>query len=288
METKERLFYYFYLIRRNRLFMAGIILVAVLIFAGVFAPWITPHPQDAYGGMDIMVKLTPPTLEYPFGTDLMGRDIFSRVIFGTRKSLVIGFGIVILSLLIGVPLGLVAGYFGGKIDDLLMRITDGFMAFPPLLLPIAIGGVLGSSMPVNMLAIALSWWPWYVRLLRSQVLVVREQLYIEAAKSIGVKDRTIIFRHIIPNSISPIIVQASMDMGYAILTSAALSFLGIGAKPPMAEWGLMINEGRAYFLDFWWTTTFPGIAIFIAVLGFNLLGDGLRDILDPKVRGIIA
>jgi peptide/nickel transport system permease protein len=284
LERKERFFYYLYLIRRNRLFLCGIVIVALLVTAAVFAPWITPYPGDAFGDTDIMMKLEPPSVENPFGNDFMGRDIFSRVVIGARKSLAIGFGIVFLSLLIGVPLGLVAGYFGGIIDELLMRITDGFMAFPPLLLPIAIGGVLGSSMTVNMIAIALAWWPMYVRLLRSQVLVVREQLYIDAAKSIGVKDRTIIFRHVFPNSISPVIVQASMDMGYAILTSAALSFIGIGAKPPTAEWGLMISEGRAYFLDYWWTTAFPGGAIFLAVLGFNLLGDGLRDILDPKVR----
>lgn len=284
MERKERFFYYLYLIRRNRLFLCGIVIVALLLTAAVFAPWITPYPGDAFGDTDILMKLEPPSVENPFGNDFMGRDIFSRVVIGARKSLAIGFGIVFLSLLIGVPLGLVAGYFGGFIDELLMRITDGFMAFPPLLLPIAIGGVLGSSMTVNMIAIALAWWPMYVRLLRSQVLVVREQLYIDAAKSIGVKDRTIIFRHVFPNSISPVIVQASMDMGYAILTSAALSFIGIGAKPPTAEWGLMISEGRAYFLDYWWTTAFPGGAIFLAVLGFNLLGDGLRDILDPKVR----
>ena len=165
-----------------------------------------------------------------------------------------------------------------------MRVSDGFLAFPALLLPIAIGGALGTSMKINMIAIALAWWPWYVRLIRAQVLIVREQLYIAAAKSIGVKDATIITRHVIANSISPVIVQASLDIGYALLASAGLSFLGIGAKPPLAEWGLMINEARAFFLDFWWTTTFPGIAIFVAVVGFNLLGDGLRDVLDPKVR----
>jgi peptide/nickel transport system permease protein len=285
LEKKEKIIYYAFIVRRNRLFLVGLGIVALLAFAAIFAPWITTHPEDAFGEIDILNKLEPPSREYLFGTDLMGRDIFSRVIFGTRKSLVIGFGIVLIALGIGVPLGLVAGYFGGYTDEIIMRITDGFMAFPPLLLPIAIGGALGSSMTINMIAIALAWWPLYVRLLRAQVLVVREQLYIDAAKSIGVKSRTIIMRHVISNSISPVIVNASLDLGYAILMSAGLSFIGIGAKPPVAEWGLMINEGRAYFLDYWWTTTFPGLAIFIAVLGFNLIGDGLRDILDPKVRG---
>jgi peptide/nickel transport system permease protein len=264
--------------------MLGIAIVSMLTLAAVFAPWISPYPGDATGDMNIMARLKPPGSEYWFGTDGLGRDIFSRVVFGTRKSLVIGFGIVIIALFIGVPLGLVAGYFGGKIDELIMRISDGFLAFPALLLPIAISSALGTSMKINMIAIALAWWPWYVRLIRAQVLIVREQLYIAAAQSIGVKDITIITRHVIANSISPVIVQASLDIGYALLASAGLSFLGIGAKPPLAEWGLMINEARAYFLDFWWTTTFPGLAIFVAVVGFNLLGDGLRDILDPKVR----
>lgn len=264
--------------------MLGLAILVVLIGVALFAPWISPFPADATGDMNILAKLTPPGSKYYFGTDELGRDIFTRVLFGTRKSLLIGFGIVIISLLIGVPLGLIAGYFGGKLDELIMRISDGFLAFPPLLLPIAIGGALGTSMKINMIAIALAWWPWYVRLIRAQVLIIREQLYITAAKSIGVKNFTIIIRHVISNSISPVIVQSSLDLGYAILASASLSFIGIGAKPPTAEWGLMINEARAYFLDYWWTTTFPGMAIFIAVIGFNLLGDGLRDILDPKVR----
>jgi peptide/nickel transport system permease protein len=264
--------------------MLGIAIVSILILAAVFAPWASPFPSHATGDINILDRLKPPGSEYWFGTDDLGRDIFSRVVFGTRKSLVIGFGIVMLALFIGVPLGLVAGYYGGKIDESIMRVSDAFLAFPPLLLPIAIGGALGTSMKINMIAIALAWWPWYVRLIRAQVLIVREQLYIAAAKSIGVKDVTIITRHVIVNSISPVIVQASLDLGYALLASASLSFIGIGAKPPMAEWGLMITEARPYFLDFWWTTTFPGIAIFVAVVGFNLLGDGLRDILDPKVR----
>ncbi|MBE9544251.1 MAG: ABC transporter permease [Proteobacteria bacterium] len=264
--------------------MLGIAIVSILILGAVFAPWISPSPSHATGDINILARLKPPGSEYWFGTDDLGRDIFSRVVFGTRKSLVIGFGIVMLALFIGVPLGLVAGYYGGKIDESIMRVSDAFLAFPPLLLPIAIGGALGTSMKINMIAIALAWWPWYVRLIRAQVLIVREQLYIAAAKSIGVKDVTIITRHVIVNSISPVIVQASLDLGYALLASASLSFIGIGAKPPMAEWGLMITEARPYFLDFWWTTTFPGIAIFVAVVGFNLLGDGLRDILDPKVR----
>ena len=218
------------------------------------------------------------------GTDHFGRDIFSRVLYGTRKSLSIGIGIVVIAFIIGLPLGLIAGYYGGRIDEILMRICDGFLSFPILLLPIAIGGVFGGSMKINMIGLAIVWWPWYVRLLRGQVLITREQAYVLAAKSIGVKDRTIILRHIIANSIGPVLVQVSLDLGYAILASASLSFIGIGAKPPMAEWGFMISEARPYFMNFWWTTTFPGLAIFLTVFTFNLLGDGLREILDPKTR----
>lgn len=270
--------------RRNVLFTIGLSILAVLALLAVFAPWITPFPGDALGDMDVLSKLKPPSAEHFFGTDALGRDIFSRVVYATRISLTVGAGIVALSLLIGLPLGLIAGYYGGAVDEWIMRISDGFLAFPPLLLPIAIGGVLGTSLEVNVLAIALSWWPWYVRIVRAQVLVVRQQLYITAARSIGVRDSTIIARHVAPNSANPLIVQLSLDMGYAILMSASLSFVGIGAKPPTAEWGLMISEGRPYLLDYWWITTFPGLAIVLAVIAFNLLGESLRDVLDPKSR----
>jgi peptide/nickel transport system permease protein len=281
---KERIFYYLYLIRKNRLLMLGLGISMLLIITAVFAPWIAPYPQDASGEINVLNKLRPPSSEHWMGTDHLGRDIFSRVVFGSRKSLSVGIGIVLIAILIGVPLGLIAGYFGGRIDEVLMRICDGFLSFPILLLPIVIGGVFGSSMTVNMIGLAVVWWPWYVRIIRAQVLVTREQLYVLAAKSIGVKDSTIILRHVLANSSGPSLVQASLDLGYAILASASLSFIGIGARPPMAEWGFMISEARPYFMDFWWTTTFPGLAIFLSVFAFNLLGDGLREILDPKTR----
>ena len=281
---KERIAYFLYLIWRNRLLMLGLGISAILVLAALFAPWIAPYPGDATGDINMKAKLRPPSSEYLMGTDHLGRDIFSRVLFGTRKSLSIGIGIVMLAFIIGLPLGLIAGYYGGKIDEVLMRICDGFLSFPILLLPITIGGVFGGGMKVNMIGLAIVWWPWYVRLLRGQVLITREQVYVMAAKAIGVKDRTIIVRHIIANSIGPVLVQVSLDLGYAILASASLSFIGIGAKPPMAEWGFMISEARPYFMNFWWTTTFPGLAIFLSVFTFNLLGDGLREILDPKTR----
>jgi len=264
--------------------MLGLAISALLVLAALFAPWIAPFPGDASGEIHMRAKLKPPSAEHLMGTDQFGRDVFSRVLFGARKSLTIGIGIVAIAFTIGLPLGLIAGYYGGKIDEILMRICDGFLSFPVLLLPIVIGGVFGGSMKINMIGLAVVWWPWYVRLLRGQVLITREQAYVLAAKSIGVKDRTIILRHIIANSIGPVLVQVSLDLGYAILASASLSFIGIGAKPPTAEWGFMISEARPYFMDFWWTTAFPGLAIFLTVFTFNLLGDGLREILDPKTR----
>ena len=284
IREKERIVYFLYLIGRNRLFMLGLAISVLLVLAALFAPWIAPFPGDASGEIHMRAKLKPPSAEHLMGTDQFGRDVFSRVLFGARKSLTIGIGIVAIAFTIGLPLGLVAGYYGGRIDEVLMRICDGFLSFPVLLLPIVIGGVFGGSMKVNMIGLAVVWWPWYVRLLRGQVLITREQAYVLAAKSIGVKDRTIILRHIIANSIGPVLVQVSLDLGYAILASASLSFIGIGAKPPTAEWGFMISEARPYFMDFWWTTAFPGLAIFLTVFTFNLLGDGLREILDPKTR----
>jgi peptide/nickel transport system permease protein len=281
---KERIAYFLYLTGRNRLFMLGLAISALLVLAALFAPWIAPFPGDASGDINMKAKLLPPSTDHLMGTDQFGRDVFSRVLFGARKSLTIGIGIVAIAFTIGLPLGLIAGYYGGRVDEILMRICDGFLSFPILLLPIVIGGIFGGSMKINMIGLAIVWWPWYVRVLRGQVLITREQAYVLAAKSIGVRDRTIILRHIIANSIGPVLVQVSLDLGYAILASASLSFIGIGAKPPTAEWGFMISEARPYFMDFWWTTAFPGLAIFLTVFTFNLLGDGLREILDPKTR----
>jgi peptide/nickel transport system permease protein len=280
----ERLRYFIHLSKKNPLFLIGLSVVALLVVAAVFAPWITPFPEDAKYAIKFASKLKPPSMDHFFGTDALGRDIFTRVVFGARMSVKIGVTVLAIALVIGVPLGLVAGYFGGRIDDIIMRISDIFLAFPSLLLPLIIAAALGPSITNAMIAIAVAWFPWYVRIVRAQVLTVKEQLYVEAARSIGVSRFSILFKHVLPNSMAPVIIQASMDMGYTILTAAGLSFIGVGARPPTVEWGLMITDARAYFLDFWWTVTFPGMAIFVTVLAFNLVGDGLRDILDPKVR----
>jgi peptide/nickel transport system permease protein len=189
--------------------------------------------------------------------------------------------------LIGAPLGAVAGFFGGWIDEIIMRVTDVFLAFPPLLLAIAIAAALGPSFFNTMLAIALTWWPWYTRLVRAQAISLRERSFIEAARGIGVKNLTIIWKHILPNVLTPVLVQSTLDLGSAILTGAGLSFIGLGSQPPTADWGNMINEGRLYVLGGrWWMAVFSGLAIFLTALAFNLLGDGVRDAVDPRTRGV--
>jgi len=233
------------------------------------------NPQD---------KLLPPSAGYWFGTDELGRDIFSRVLYGTRISLMAGLLAVGLSLLIGIPLGAIAGASAWYIDESIMRITDIFLSFPGLLMAIAIAAILGPSLQNAIIAISVSWWPWYTRIVRGQAISLRERQFVKAAQAIGTPHFKIIFSHIIPNCIAPVIVQASMDIGGVILTIAALSFLGLGAQPPTPEWGLMIATSRTYFLSAWWYSFFPGMAILITVLVFNLLGDGLREVLDPKTR----
>lgn len=269
--------------KRNPLTVTGLFLVAVFLLLATLAPWIAPYPQDIRV-VHPEERLSPPSTKHWFGTDELGRDIFSRVIFGTRISLRIGTIVVVLALAIGIPLGLIAGTFGGLLDEILMRVTDMFLSFPPLLLAMAISATLGASLENAMIAIAIAWWPWYARLIRSEALSIRERDYVEAARAAGATWGRLLFRHVLPNSLAPVVVQASMDFGSVILTSASLSFLGLGAQSPTPEWGLMINIGRHYFLTHWWIVTFPGLAILIAVLSFNITGDGLREILDPKAE----
>ena len=273
-----------YLLARNKLSLAALIILIILILSAVFVNVIIPYPEDIADAAHTADKLLAPSAAHLMGTDELGRDIFSRVVYGTRISLSAALGAVAVSLLIGIPLGAVAGSFGGWVDNVIMRITDVFLSFPPLLLAIAMVTIMGNGLNNAILAIALSWWPWYTRLIRSSAISIKERKFIQAAETIGTGRAKIIFRHIIPNCISPVIVQASMDIGGVILTIASLSFLGLGAQLPSPEWGLMISMGRRFFPDCWWYCIFPGVAIFITVLCFNLLGDALREILDPKTR----
>lgn len=273
-----------YLLFKNPLSAAALIVLLILVLSAIFAPLIVPYPEDISDQAHIVEKLQGPSAEHWFGTDELGRDIFSRVVYGGRISLTAALIAVGLALVIGVPLGAIAGAYGGKIDNIIMRVTDIFLSFPPLLLAIALVAVMGKGLVNACLATVISWWPWYTRLVRGQAIAIKERVFIQAAETIGTPKWKIIFKHILPNCLSPVIVQASMDVGGIILTVASLSFLGLGASAPTPEWGLMISTGRTYFPDMWWYCIFPGIAIFITVLCFNLLGDALREIMDPKTR----
>ncbi|WP_223514650.1 ABC transporter permease [Pseudomonas sp. GL-R-26] len=263
----------------NKLFVFGALLLLLIILAAVFAPWLAPYEPNK---IVFSQKLLAPNWAHWMGTDEFGRDILSRVLYGARTSLIIGVSVTLIAMLIGIPIGLVSGYFGGRVDTLLMRLSDVFLAFPPLLLPIAITAALGSGLANAMLALAVSWFPWYARIMRGAVVRVRSETYIHAARSMGVSHGRILLRHVLPNATTPVIVQGSMDFGYTILAAASLSFIGLGAKPPMIEWGLMAAASRSQLLENPWTVLFPGVAIFVLVLAVNLVGDGLRDVLDPK------
>jgi peptide/nickel transport system permease protein len=263
----------------NVLFVVGAILFAGIVLAAIFAPLIAPYDPIEINFAD---KLSPPNLQHLMGANELGQDIFSQILYGARTSLMVGVVVISLAIAIGIPIGLLSGYFGGRLDTALMRVSDVFLAFPPLLLPIAITASLGTGLFNAMMALAVSWFPWYARIVRGAVMRVNSELYISAARAMGVGDLRIILRHALPNSMTPIIVQGSMDFGYAILAAASLSFIGIGAQPPTPEWGLMAALSRDRFLDNWWTVAFPGLAIFVTVLAVNLVGDGVRDILDPK------
>jgi len=268
----------------NPITCLGLAIVALLLVAVIFAPWVAPYPEQGLGKSNLKERLAPPSSRHILGTDNLGRDIFSRIIYGSRISFQAAVMVVTIVVAIGVPLGLLAGYFGGWIDDLIMRFADMILAFPSLLLAIAIVAFLGPNLINALIAISLPWWPWYTRLVRSQVMSVKEMQFIESARAIGASQKRIMFRHILPNCLAPIIVQATLDMGYIILAIASLGFLGLGTQPPTADWGVMVSEGREYFLKQWWISTFSGAAIFLTVLSFNLVGDGVREALDPKIR----
>ncbi len=262
--------------------LAGVAVIVLLVALAVFGPWIAPYPEQGAGQSNVPARMLPPSLEHPFGTDGLGRDMLSRVIVGARPALGVSLLVVGLAMLIGVPLGALAGYRRGRLDALIMRVTDLFLAFPPLLLAMVIVAGLGPGLEHAALALAISWWPWYARLARGTATSLRERSFVEAARSIGVGDLTILRRHVIPNLVTPILVQATIDIGTVILAAGSLAFLGLGASPPTPDWGLMVAEGRTYILDQWWLSAFPGSAIFVVVLAFNVVGDLLLDLLDPR------
>ena len=267
---------------RNRLALVGLWVVLGIVAVALFASWVAPASpiKPDFGNL-----LRSPSAAHPMGTDDLGRDVLSRVIFGARTALLAGVLSVGIAVLAGLPLGLLSGYYGGRLDDLLMRLTDAMLSFPFLVLALALAAVLGAGLDKALLAIGIVFTPRFIRLARAQVLGEREQNYVEAARAMGVGDGRIIWRHILPNSVSPIVVQASLDMAGAITAEATLSFLGLGTQPPTPSWGLMLSStGRAFMEQAPWLAIFPGLAISLAVLAFNLFGDTLRDAWDPKLR----
>ncbi|MEM0027613.1 MAG: ABC transporter permease [Ignisphaera sp.] len=273
----------------KKVYLVGFIVVVTFTITGVIAPYILTRPSEAWGvAYNPDKAFTPPSPEHPLGTDALGRDLANRLLLGTRFSLTIGASVVLLSLAIGVPIGLIAGYFGGKLGTALMRLADIFLAFPPLLLAIAFASVLGRGITNTIIALALSWWPWYTRLVYIQVTSVKSLAYVDAARIIGLNPLVIVFKHIFPNILTPLVTQATLDIGSAILEASALSFLGVGIPPPTPEWGFLVSEGWQYISRAWWISFFPGLAILITVLGFNLFGDALKEFMDPRVRNMMV
>lgn len=266
---------------KSKTSVIGLIIITILIITAILAPIIATHDPTT---QSIPNRYQAPSGEHWLGTDELGRDIFSRIVYGTQISIRIGLIAVGISMVIGVTLGAIAGYFGRWVDQIIMRIIDIMMAFPSILLAIALVAVLGPSLTNAMVAVGIVGVPQFARIVRSAVLSVKETEFIEAARAIGGKHGRILFRHVLPNSMAPIIVQATLGIGTAILDAAGLSFLGLGAQPPTPEWGAMLSDGRAAIQNAPWVVAFPGVAIFLFVLGFNLFGDGLRDALDPKLK----
>jgi len=268
-------------LKRNRLAMVSLMILLFMYSMAVFAPYVSPHDHQA---TELGDKLRPPSSEHPLGTDPYGRDVLSRVIFGSRISLSVGFVSVAISTTLGTILGAIAGYYGGIVDNIIMRFVDIVISFPVLFLILTVMAVVGPSIFNIMIVIGFTAWPGVARLVRGQFLSLREQEFAEAARALGAEDGRVIFRHILPNAMAAIIVSATLGVAGAILTESGLSFLGLGVQPPTPSWGNMLFEGKSYFRQAWWIAVFPGLAIFLTVLSLNMVGDGLRDALDPRLK----
>jgi peptide/nickel transport system permease protein len=268
---------------RDRSALLGLVLIVALVVSAVFAPYLATHPEDVFE-LHPAERLRPPDGEHWLGTDRMGSDIYSRLLFGARITILIGVIAVGAALLVGVPVGLVAGYYHTWVSDLLMRVSDIFLAVPQVVLAIAIAQTLGPSLPNVILALSATYWPWFARVVYAETRVLQKEVFVESTTALGASPFRLVVLHVLPNIASPIIVRASIGMGFTILTAAALGFLGLGPPPPTPEWGRTIAESREFLPDAWWYAAAPGLAIFLTVMGFNLLGDGLRDVLDPRLR----
>lgn len=263
--------------------IVGLVMVVTVLLVATFAPVLAPHPEDVRS-TDFATGAQSPSLDHPLGTDTSGRDILTRILFGARISLMVGATVLTIAISLGTTLGLIAGYLGGWTNTIIMRVVDVFLAIPPIVLAMAVIAATEQTLFNATVAISFSWWAWYARLVNGEVLSVKEEDFVEASKAIGSPWYRSAFREVLPNVMSPIIVKATLDMGFAILVVAALSFLGLGAQPPTPDWGTMAARGRDYIQIYWWISTIPGIAIAFTVLGFNLLGDGLRDVFDVDVQ----
>ncbi|GLZ08393.1 cytochrome c550 [Actinomadura sp. NBRC 104412] len=270
------------LARRDRLATCGAVVLALIVLAAVAAPLLAPYPGDGTDATHPAEALRPPGSDHWFGTDGVGRDLLSRVLYGARTSLTITVTVLALSCVVGVLLGVTAGYAGGAVRDVIMRITDVFLAFPALLLSVALAVVLPPGVQGAILAITVSWWPWYARMSAVTATSIRSRGFIDAARCLGVSRTRIALRHVLPNSLTPVLVQLSLDAAGVIITVSALSYLGLGPREPTAEWGLMVQQGQSLFTTNWWVVVFPGLAIVITAFCFNMLGEGLRSALDPR------
>lgn len=269
---------------RSKLSVIGAIYLFVVISFAAFAPWFAPYPEDAFDAVHFESQLSPPSLKHIMGTDEAGRDVFSRIIYGARISLSLAAVVLFVAAGIGVPLGIIAGYYGGKVEQVIMRVTDVFCAIPALVLALAVSVAITPSLIGSMLAIGFVWWRSFCRIAYGETLSIKQENYVLVSRSLGASDLHIMFREILPNMSSSILVKVTLDAGYAILVGTSISFLGAGANPPVPEWGLMVAYGRSYLPESWWASLFPGLAIFGTVLSFNLIGDGLRDFFDVEVE----
>lgn len=274
----------FYRFRQSLLSLIGLLIVASLLVVALLGPELVPYPEHLSGGLNTASRLAPPSTVHWFGTNELGQDVFSLVVGGARVSLPAALAVVALCSVFGTIIGAISGYFGGWIDEILMRLADLQLTLPSLILAMAVAAVVGTGLGSMIFAIAVPYWPGYARLIRGEVMAKKEELFVQAARAMGASDRRILMHHILPNLMSPLIVKMSLDLGFVILTVASLGFVGIGVKPPTPEWGSLLSNARNYMPQYWWIAIFPGLAIFLSVFGCNLLGDGLRDVLDPRTR----
>ena len=278
---------FFKFVFKKRMVLAALMFLFFLFSLSILIPVVSPYSDDIKGAVFFQNKNQPPSIIHWFGTDSAGRDIFTLTIYAAMASFKVAFGVVFLSVLIGTPIGLFAGVSSSRtIDDIIMRTTDGFLAFPPIVLPIIITTALGPSLNNVIIGIAVSWFPWYVRISRSQAIIIKSSEYVMVSSSMGASKLHIIKNHVLPNSISPIIIQGSIDAGYAILTAAGLSFIGLGVQPPDVEWGLLISLARSQFLNNWWVMFFPGLFMVLSAVSFNIVGDGIRDYYNRKLEQV--